>query len=84
MIIVTVSDENYNNYVDLELPTDVACEQLEKDILEILQFYNRMRFSERNEIAIFHQRTNQYLNPKITLNEAGVWNGDYLVLVNRR
>lgn len=76
-IILTVTNERKTKQIDVELPTMEKIGPLRKGLIEV------MELEEFNlNTRIFVPRLNKVLNDEETLGQVGVWNGDYLVLVN--
>ena len=71
-IIVTVQDESHSFTYDV-------------DIVEALNYYHRSSKGEKllpkSSYAIANRRTGKTLDPAKTFYEAGVWQGDELVLL---
>ena len=79
MIIVTIIDENNTFNIDLEVPVLKEIRLLLPDIIEILAHCN-IRISKG--VKIFVPRLQRIINTYETLGQAGVRNGDYLILCN--
>ena len=84
-IIVTVQDESHSFTYDVEVPVNVPARKLAGDIVEALNYYHRSSKSEKllpkSSYAIANRRTGKTLDPSKTFYEAGVWQGDELVLL---
>lgn len=84
-IIVTVRDEPGNFSYDVEVPVNVPARKLSGDIVEVLNQYHRSSKGEKllpkSSYAMVNKRTGKTLDPGRTFYEAGVWQGDALVLV---
>ena len=77
-IIITVSDEKKTFSYDLEVPTMQKMETLGSDILDVLEScQGRLN---RNYVQFFAPRLKRIINPYETLGQAGVYNGDYLII----
>ena len=75
MVMVTLRDEGHTFAYDLELPYE-----MEAEIVEALHAYNHnLTLSTDSKLYFPHER--QLLRPWESLAQAGVHNGDYLVLV---
>lgn len=79
-LIVTVGDSFSGRKFDLEVPADVESEKLLDDILETLRGYAPELQWRISEVTLWAQRLGRVLKPGETLEQAGVWNGDYLYL----
>ena len=84
-IIVTVQDESHSFTYDVEVPVKVPARKLAGDIVEALNYYHRSSKGEKllpkSSYAIANRRTGKTLDPAKTFYEAGVWQGDELVLL---
>lgn len=80
MVMVTLRDEGHTFAYDLELPYEMEAERLIGQIAEALHAYNHnLTLSTDGKLYFPHER--QLLRPWESLSQAGVHNGDYLVLV---
>lgn len=80
MVMVTLRDEGHTFAYDLELPYEMETERLIGQIAEALHAYNHnLTLSTDSKLYFPHER--QLLRPWESLAQAGVHNGDYLVLV---
>lgn len=80
-IIITITDTQKTDFYDLEVPTDVIFEKLKKDIVDTLNGYIGGLHLEAERVAFISNRTGKQLSENDTLEEAGVWNGDYITVV---
>ena len=78
-IIVTLCDYNKTFYYDLEVPVMQSMDTLTQDIVEVLSEANVHLKSKKP--LFYVPRLKRVLNAYETLGQAGVWNGDYLVIV---
>ena len=79
MIIVSVNyqtDRGERSY-DLEMPCEIPAAVLTQQICDALGGYTGRPVSGR---ALFCARLNRQLAQEETLEDAGIWNGDVLVL----
>ena len=81
--IVTVCDSFSGRKFDLEVPKDVESDKLLDDILEALRGYAPELQWRISEVALWDRRLGRILKSTETLDEAGVWNGDYLYLAQK-
>ena len=80
MVMVTLRDEGHTFAYDLELPYEMESERLIGQIAQALHAYNHhLTLSQSCKLYLPHER--QVLRPWESLAQAGVHNGDYLVLV---
>lgn len=76
-IIITVRDEKKTFSYDLEVPVMQTMETLGQDILEVLE---ASQTNIKRPVQFFVPRLKRIINPYETLGQAGVYNGDYLVI----
>ncbi|MCI5700935.1 MAG: EsaB/YukD family protein [Lachnospiraceae bacterium] len=79
-IIVTVTDDRGSFYQDMEVPTDVPAAQVREEIISSLNAYRPDLRLSSYRTALGNNRYNRFFRDDETLEEAGVWNGDYLIL----
>ena len=77
-IITTVSVQNSSAPYDMEMPTGLVIEKLLDDIVQVLLGQDSGLSLRLSEVELFSERLNRILERKKTLQEEGVWNGDYL------
>lgn len=80
-IIVTVTNISKAFLYDLEVPTNVTIDRLKDDIVEALNGYNPDLFLRTATTELFCNRMGRQLNADETLETAGVWNGDYITII---
>ena len=80
MVMITLRDERHTFAYDLELPYEMESEHLVSQIAEALQAYNH-RLTLQPDSKLYFPRERQLLRPWETLAQAGVHNGDYLILI---
>ena len=80
-IIVTATNISKSFLYDLELPTTVTIDKLKDDIVEALNGYNPDLFLNTDSTVLFCNRIGRQLSNDETLESAGVWNGDYITLM---
>lgn len=66
---------------DLELPTNITIDKLKDDIVEALNGYNPDLYLRTATTELFCNRLGRQLTSNETLIEAGVWNGDYITII---
>lgn len=84
-IIVTVQDESHSFTYDVEVPVNVPARKLAGDIVEALNYYHRSSKGEkllpkaatRSRTDVPERRSTR----RRRFYEAGVWQGDELVLL---
>lgn len=83
MVIVTLrcgSGENKKHY-DMEMPCGVPALYLVKHICETLRAYSGGRLHlDSARLTLYCPRLDRTLHNTETLENAGIWNGDYLEL----
>lgn len=82
-IIVTVTNARNSFSVDLEVPTNLAWSKLAEDVVDTLNGGMPELNLTVYGHSFFCQRLRKPLEEKQTLREAGVWNGDYLVVMQK-
>lgn len=80
-LIVTVSDRNRSFFIDLEIPSDLVWEKLSEDVVETLNGYRPELSLPVLGTAFMCMRLKEILPDDKTLREAGIWNGDYLIIL---
>lgn len=96
-IIVTVTNTDRSPYdhscasmlfeffYDIELPTNVVVNQLLQDIVDTLKAYDSNIISYMNldasNIKLLHKRKGTHLELEKTLEDQGVWDGDYIIVL---
>ena len=83
-IIVTVTDDRGRFAIDLELPTDVKMNKLGADIVEVLHSVDPACRYDPGCVTFLCSRTEAFLREEDTLEDAGVWNGDLLLIMRKR
>ena len=83
-IIVTVTNEKGEFCEDLEVPTDLELKKLKEDIIQTLEGWRPELYLDYFQTEVKHGRTGCTLKEEDTLEEAGVWNGDYIILEKKR
>ena len=75
-IMVTIENEQRTIQKDVEMPAHVRLALLRPELLGL------MKVNVLNTNAKFYSvRLKRVLNDEETLGQAGIWNGDYLVLI---
>lgn len=79
-IIITVTDDQNSFSHDMEIPADVKMEPvLEKIIGSLSLLYPAYPFY-RKAWKYLCRRTKEAVDPELTAEECGIWNGDYLIM----
>lgn len=79
-IIITLTNRINAFSYDLEAPTDLECHKLIDDIVQTIISYNPDLSYNPNKSKLFLPKLNSYISPYQTLEDAGVYNGDYLII----
>lgn len=79
-IIITVTDRSSSIKYDLEIPTDQKFGSLRKDMAEALNGCGAGRIVDPEHAAFFSGKLGRDLIDSETAAEAGLWNGDYLIV----
>ncbi len=82
-IIVTVMDERNNFNYDVEVPVNLSGGKLLDDMVEALNGYNPSLYLNAPRLELVSLRKNQVISFNQTLEECGIWNGDYILLRKR-
>ena len=77
-ITITVCDQKKTFSYDLEVPVMQAMDTLSTDIVEVLEGCH-VTLNKTN-VQFFVPRLKRILNNYETLGQAGVYNGDYLII----
>lgn len=80
-VIVTITNSQKSFLYDIEAPNNVPVEKLIFDIADVLNNYVPELSLNVTGKQLFCSRLNRIIGPKETFEKAGVWNGDYLVIV---
>lgn len=80
-IIVTITNISRAYLYDLEVPTSITIDKLKDDIVEALNGYNPDLYLRTATTDLYCNRIARKLNADETLERAGVWNGDYITLL---
>lgn len=80
-IIVTITNARKTFMYDIEVPNNVPAERLVIDIAEALNGYNPDLMINGSGIRLYSGRLNRGVGFNETLEEAGVWNGDFLIIL---
>ena len=80
-IIITVTNIKKSFLYDLEVPVNLTIDKLKDDIVETLNGYNPDLFLRTATTDLFCNRIGRKIKPEETLEMAGVWNGDYITIM---
>ena len=73
MVTILVKAEGKNIAYDMELPANVPA------LILVNQYRRALRISGKNKV-LWAKRLDRNINPDETLENAGIWDGDYLEL----
>ena len=76
---VTLLFKRQYQEIDLELPLKLSIEELSKKMVDTLKAIDYRRFASIDSIKLMYN--DKMLNPELTLEDYGVWDGSYLVVV---
>lgn len=79
-IIVTITDQKKSFAYDVEIPTGKPMGSLRKDIADTLNGYESGLNLNGDSIYFICGRTQKRIKKAQTVEDAGVWNGDYLII----
>lgn len=80
-IIITITNQSRSFFYDIEVPIELAISNLKDDIVEALNGYNPNLFLKAATAALLCNRTGHILADDETMETAGVWNGDYITII---
>lgn len=80
-IIITITDAKQSFFYDLEVPCDLVIEKLIQDIVETVNGINPMLMLNHIGSSLVCKRNNKHLLSNETLEDSGVRNGDYIVII---
>lgn len=79
-IIITLTDADKTFCYDLEVPVDLEGVKLVDDIVQTIISYNPSLLYGKFESKLFIPKNRRYLSDNETLEQRGVFNGDYLII----
>lgn len=80
-IIVTLTNENNSFFFDMELPTQYPVKKMYSTIVDLLnQNQSKIVFKVAGLLLVAN-RQKKIISPNNTLEEAGIWNGDYITVI---
>ena len=80
-IIITLTNENNSFFFDMELPTQYPVEKMYSTIVDLLnQNQSKIVFKVAGLLLVAN-RQKKIIPPNNTLEEAGIWNGDYITVI---
>lgn len=80
-VIVTITDKTRSFACDFELPVNAKIKKLKEHIVEALNGYNPNLQLNVVFVELYCTRKGKNLVNDETLEEAGVWDGDYIVVL---
>ena len=82
-IIVTITDEKNSFFLDVELPVGYPVSIMYPFLVDLLnQNQSVIKFKETGFLRVAN-RQKKIIPPNSSLEEAGIWNGDYLSILQR-
>lgn len=79
-IIITITDEAGGFSCDIEVPSSEPISQLIPDVVEVLGIYLTAPLPNAYRASLYCPRLRKVLHNDDTLRNAGVLNGDYVIL----
>lgn len=67
--------------IDLEIEKDQILEECITDIVETLANFDYSLSFQRDRVRLFSERLSEQLDEKMSVEDAGIWNGDYIYLL---
>lgn len=80
-LIVTLTNPQKSFFYDVEIPSSLSVEKLKGDIVEALVAYDSNIMLKNENCILFCNRLNRQLDNAETPLSAGVWNGDYITVM---
>lgn len=78
--IVTVTDKYGRFSYDMEIPDNIPCRKLIKDVAQTVMSNNNGMLIKTAEQTVYINKLNRYMMPDETLDSAGVWTGDIITV----
>lgn len=82
-VIITIIDRNSNRHFDVEVPDDVVVMKLTDDLIQALCGADPSLYWDIDRTVLFSKRMGRELDDSKTLFEEGVWNGDYIYILEK-
>lgn len=80
-IIITVTNQSKSYLYDLEVPINVTLSKLKSDIIDAMNGHNPSLRLNATDVTLFCNRLGCKLHSDETLESVGVWNGDYITIL---
>jgi len=81
-VIVTLRTKDNAFSVDLDIPCKELLKDLKGKLLEILCIFDSRLFGTWQDIRFVDEKTNKRLDQEETLEEADIWDGSILTIMN--
>lgn len=81
-LIITVGDKKTEQFFDTEIPDDLEVEELAYQLAEALNGMNPQLRWNTNRLVLYSPKLGRNLKSENTLQEEGIWNGDYLYIMD--
>ena len=78
--MITLTDSKHRFSYDVEVPIDLAVDKLLDDIVQSLNGFNPALYIDPFSVELFNQRMKKTILEDQTLSDAGVRNGDYILI----
>lgn len=82
-IIVTVTDKDHNFFFDMELPAEYPVNKMCPSIVKLLNQNQSKRVFKVQGFFLGSIKKKKIISPERTLEEAGIWNGDYIIVIQK-
>ena len=79
-VIVTINNDDNNYTYDVEIPTDVPCDKVFRDLINSLSVYSGVSDGLRYKTGLYSLRLQRFLDNSETFGTAGIWNGDVIMI----
>ena len=81
-VIITLRTRDRTFSVDLDIPCKEPLNDLKVKLLEILCIFDSHLFGDWRDIRFQDEKTQSLLDPETTLEEAEIWDGSILTIMN--
>jgi len=81
-VIITLRTKDNAFSVDLDMPCKEPLSGLKAKLLEILCIFDNRLFGTWQDIRFFDEKTKKLLDQEETLEEAEIWDGSILTIMN--
>ncbi len=82
-IIVTVTDKENTFFLDMELPTEYPVKKMCPSIVKLLNQNQSKKVFKVQGFFLGSSKKKKIISPERTLEQAGIWNGDYIIVIQK-